>query len=228
MQMTRDSILKRLQGLAAKSVASGCTEDEALSAADMLGRLMDRYGFDKADLGKIEKEKIDQHTLTECGDNIGSLKFVVPAVATYCDVKVWMSGKVVQLFGRDTDVMIAKHLLVSFQYTMMLEWFKYRRSQPGKTPNSAKTSFELGMMQRISARLKDMKSDRNSFVDQETGMTGTSLVVQKTQVVAEAFKALDLKLKSGRSRGRRVDSNSYAAGRAAGDRVGIRTAIGAR
>lgn len=226
--MERESILKRLQGLAAKTVESGCTEEEALSAAEMLGRLMDRYGFEESELGKIKKEKIDQHALTECGDNIGGLKWVVVAVGTYCDVKVWMSANVVQLFGRDTDVMIAKHLLVSFHHAMLLEWFKYRRSQPGKMHSSAKKSFELGMMNRISTRLRDMKAARNSHVDQATGMTGTSLVVQKTNEVAVAFKELDMKLRNGRSRSSKVEANSFLAGRAAGDRVGIRTAIGAR
>src|SRR5271157_4816145 len=46
----RDSLLRRIRALAAKTVAAGCTESEALAASSLLARLVDKYGFTFADI----------------------------------------------------------------------------------------------------------------------------------------------------------------------------------
>lgn len=226
--MDRESILRRLRGLAAKTTGNGCTEEEALAAAEMVASLLDRYGFDQADLGLIEKEEIKEYPLTECGAKIGSLMGVVKAVANYCDMKVWKSSGQVVFFGRETDGLLAKHLMSSFQNAMLLGWFSYRRSLEAAATPRAKESYEIGMMGRLSTRLNQMKGARSAKVDEQTGRTGQSLVLVKTVDVDAAFKALGWKLKPARrTKGKSVEGNAYVAGQSAGDNVNITTGIAA-
>ncbi len=228
--MERESILRRLRGLAAKTTGAGCTEEEALAAAQMLASLMDRYGFDQAAIGSIEREEIKEFALTECGTNIGNLQYVVVAVASYCDVRAWRAEDgFIRFFGREPDGMLAKYLMVAFHHAMVLGWFVYRRSNPGvaKQPH-AKKSFELGMMGRLSSRLNTMKAARSAHVDEATGATGQSLVVQRIAEVNEALEAHGVKIRAARrSKARRYAAGAYHAGQAEGDKVNITTGIAA-
>ncbi|TAJ39849.1 MAG: DUF2786 domain-containing protein, partial [Reyranella sp.] len=45
-----DSLLKRLQALRAKTVENGCTEGEALAAAEKVAELLDRHDLSLSDL----------------------------------------------------------------------------------------------------------------------------------------------------------------------------------
>jgi hypothetical protein len=239
----REAILRKMRALAAKQVENGCSEAEALSAANLLGRMMDQHGFSQLDLsekGKASELKTDIWR-SPAGKN-GSLVYVSNSVAGYCDCKVWLSGKGtasegIAFFGHEEDTMLASFLMDSFNSAMNSEWAEYRRSMGAvvdpktgrpKAVVSVKEreTFELGMMGRLSGRLREMKVDRNSRVDEPTGRTGNALVVVKTAAVDAGFKQLGITLGKARaSRKRLRGSDAYAAGRAAGGRVAITTGI---
>ena len=223
-------MLAKLRAMAGRTTAAGCSEAEALSAAEMLGKMLDQYGFSHADLGKVAREEIKEHRLTECGAVIGNVSRVATSVADFCDVKVWkstMDGSLT-FFGRESDCLVAKQMMISFYHAVGIEWFLYKRANPGvaKQPN-AKKSFEFGMVGRLASRVREMKMARSAHVDQASGKTGQSLVVQRIAEVDEAMEARNIKIgKARKSRvTRNVSAQAWVAGQSAADRVNITTGI---
>jgi hypothetical protein len=242
-QMEREAILRKMRALSAKRVENGCSEHEAMAAADLLARMMDRFGFSRIDLSETGKTSaLTMSTWRSPINKNGSLSQVSLAVSEYTDCKVWLSGKgtdaeSIVFFGHEEDTLLAVFLMDSFYAAMTSEWAEYRRSMGAvvdpktgrpKAVVSVKEreTFELGMMGRLSGRLREMKVDRNSRVDEPTGRTGNALVVVKTAAVDAGFKQLGITLGKARaSRKRLRGSDAYAAGRAAGGRVAITTGI---
>jgi hypothetical protein len=246
----RQSILDKLRALNAKTIENGCTEAEALAAAEMVARWIDQHGFSQAELEMEDKEEIGTQSFTPQARKMGNLEMVAGAVAEFCDCKVWRlkhrrhyrdtnPSISIEFFGHESDALLAQYLMQCFDHARVSEWQTHRKeggaiidpSTGRPKPNvSAKhyESFEIGMMSRLHQRLTEMKKARNAQVDEATGRTGTSLVVCKTQDVDRAFAELNMKLGKSRSRGKSVHGSAYHAGRAAGDRVNITTGVGHR
>lgn len=242
-QMEREAILRKMRALSSKRVENGCSEHEAMSAADLLARMMDRFGFSQLDLSENGKSsELTTAIWRSPARKNGSLVFVSNSVSEYCDCKVWLSGKGtasegIAFFGHEEDTMLALFLMDSFNAAMASEWAEYRRSmgavvdpKTGRPKAVVSTkdreTFEVAMMVRVSGRVREMKADRNVRVDEPTGRTGNALVVVKTAAVNAGFQELGIKLGKARaSRKRLRGSDAYAAGRAAGGRVAITTGI---
>lgn len=43
-QTDRENILRRIRGLHSKTIDSGCSEQEALAASELMGKLLEKYG----------------------------------------------------------------------------------------------------------------------------------------------------------------------------------------
>ena len=77
----------RIQALRAKTIANGCTEDEALSAAAKVAELLDRYDLSLSDVEMraapcelaYQASRKKRIPLDEC----------IGAVAEFCDCRVW-------------------------------------------------------------------------------------------------------------------------------------------
>ena len=50
MSLAREKLLKRIQALLAKTSARGCTEGEAIAAAEKAAELMREHGLSESDL----------------------------------------------------------------------------------------------------------------------------------------------------------------------------------
>jgi hypothetical protein len=232
-----------MRALSAKRVENGCSEHEAMSAADLLARMMDRFGFSQLDLSENGKSsELTTGIWRSPTRKNGSLAYVSNSVSEYCDCKVWLSGKGttsegIAFFGHEEDTMLASFLMDSFNAAMGSEWEAYRRSmgavvdpRTGRPKAVVSTkdrqTFEIAMMGRLSSRLRDMKADRNVRVDEPTGHTGRALVVVKTAAVNAGFQELGIRLRKSRATSKRLrGSDAYAAGQAAGARVNITTGI---
>ena len=79
------------------------------------------------------------------------------------------------------------------------------------------------MANRLSERLKELKSRRDWNTEQQTGR---SLIVVKGAVVTEEFAKLNMKIRKSRSTVRVKDMAAYDRGRRAGDSVAINQAVG--
>ncbi|WP_315781345.1 MULTISPECIES: DUF2786 domain-containing protein [unclassified Bradyrhizobium] len=225
-----DKLKSRIQALRAKTIANGCTEDEALSAAAKVAELLDRHDLSLSDLELKASACVRKVYETHRKKRI-PLDDCIGAIALFCDCRVWRektasgdNGYV--FFGLSADVEVAHYLaeLIDGAVRAELGRFKtsadYRRFRH-QDRHLANASFALGMVASIGDRLAVMKKSR----DQVNESTGRGLVVLKTSVVDAEFDKLDLNLRTARSTSRMVSMAAYEAGGAAGATLAINTGI---
>ncbi|MGY3448866.1 DUF7168 domain-containing protein [Bradyrhizobium sp. USDA 4353] len=226
-----DKLKARIQALRAKTIANGCTEDEALAAAAKVAELLDRHDLSLSDLelkaSSCERKVYETHRKKRIpiDDCIG-------AIALFCDCRVWREkntagDNIYVFFGLPADVEVAHYLTELIDNSVRAELGRYKTTIDyarfrHQDRHLANASFALGMVASIAERLVAMKKSR----DQANASSGRGLVVVKTSVVDAEFGKLDLNLRSARSTSRTVSMTAYEAGGAAGATVAINPGLG--
>jgi len=233
----RTALLRRIRALATKTVAAGCTEAEALSAATLLARLVDKYGFTPADLDE-PLEALTEASMAVKRSMSGNQHFAL-AIAKFCDCKAFYRAakygreKEMVFFGHETDVLMCRYmmdLLGTANETGFKAFMAEKKAAAGrkigcKESNADRRGFDWGMSSRITARLEAMKAARNVAVDETTGKAGGALVVVKNAAVeSEYAKRYNVRTKRGPAR--HANAAAYTAGQAHGDRVAINSGVG--
>jgi hypothetical protein len=230
----------RIKALTEKTVANGCTEAEAMAAADMVGRLLERYALSMDEI-EIRTARCVQVEVPLGGHRRRPIDGCVPTIARFCDCKVWLAraaadadpggadfdrprpaGRYV-FFGFETDTALAIYLFAVIDRAISTETDAFRQHNPrfrGVALRQASTSFQHGVVARVSERLDAMLRAREATVRSQRS-TGTALVVAKARVVEEAFRETEVRLVRMNGTGRRVISTAFRAGLAAGDRVNL-------
>ena len=80
----------RIKALTEKTVANGCTEAEAMSAAEMVGRLLERYALSMDEI-EVREARCVQAEVPMGGQRRRPIDACVPAIARFCDCKVWLA-----------------------------------------------------------------------------------------------------------------------------------------
>src|SRR3954462_2511697 len=82
----------RIRALAEKTTSNGCTEAEALSAAEMGGRLLERYALtmEQVDLRGRPGVRME---LFAGGQRRRPIDGCVVAIARFCGCKVWLTRR---------------------------------------------------------------------------------------------------------------------------------------
>jgi predicted ATP-binding protein involved in virulence len=239
MDENRDLVVRRItaqiNALRAKTIANGCTEEEAMLAAAKAGELMAKYRLSQTDL-EIEAEPIDQrHVDRRQAQKEVSEDNCLQGIQRYCGVKCWYSwtwkqGKVRQLviFGKRADCDHAEWLYQMIGPTIMRAAEGYKTATKGDFHSlterrQAVLDFRVGMALRINARLLDMARELEPTA---TTASGTALVPLRRAMIDEAFRKLDLNLRRG-GHGRNVrQGDAFARGAAEGDRVSLTRPVG--
>jgi hypothetical protein len=80
----------RIKALTDKTVANGCTEAEAMSAAEMVGRLLECYALsmDEIEVRSARCVQVEVHLGSRRRRPIDGC---VPAMPRFCDCKVWLA-----------------------------------------------------------------------------------------------------------------------------------------
>lgn len=225
-----DRLKVRIQALRAKTIANGCTEDEALSAAAKVAELLDRYDLSLSDVelraASCERRIYETHRKKRIpiDDCIG-------AIAHFFDCRVWREKNATGessyvFFGLRPDIEVAHYLTELIDAAVRAELGRFKTSADyGRLRHQerhlANASFALGMVTSIAQKLTAMKASR----DQVNHNTGRGLVVLKTSVVDAEFGKLDMKLRTLRSSSRMVSVMAYEAGGAAGVTLAINPGI---
>ena len=227
--MTSDkqqAILARIRLLCARTTANGCTEAEAIAAAEKVRQLLTEYNI------SMSQVDLDESTCEEMllpMNNSNSTKRCVHAVTTFTDVKAWIrverAGSVLHLFGLPSDVQVCEWLLKVVLNAMEAEKRRFvvsnrRRGNP--VGHEGSNSFKLGFSLRIQDRLKAMKFASTQEVKTASGR---DLMVVKNAVVQAQFNKLGLRLRSSGYRATVRDRDSFEKGKEAGDRVGLNRPI---
>jgi|SRR5580658_1875953 hypothetical protein len=227
-----DKVLSRIQALRAKTVETGCTEQEALAAAEKVAELLDRYGLSLSEV-ELKDQACEGAGIGTGRKRFGPIDACIPAVGRFCDCRVWSErttrGEIRYVFfGLPADVAGAKYLydLVEQAFETETDLFKsgalYAEHHSGDR-RGATSSFQTGLAHGIAGKLSILRDQR------ETAMrttTGRDLVPIKEAVLDEELAKLGMTFHTRSSRkGKRVLRDAYRAGQEAADRFEYRPGI---
>ena len=83
-----DKVLGRIQALRGKTVETGCTEQEALAAAEKVAELLDRYGLSLSEV-ELKSQPCEGAGIETGRKRFGPIDVCIPAVGRFCDCRVW-------------------------------------------------------------------------------------------------------------------------------------------
>ena len=215
----------RIKALAEKTIANGCTEAEAIAAAEMVGRLLERYALTMDQIDVREERRV-QVVVQIGGRRRRPVDCSVTTIARFCDCKVWFSrveggGVSYVFFGFEPDTSLAAYLLEVIDRAIRTEVANFRghcQRLKGVALRRASLSFQHGMATRVAERLDELQRRRDADVAARRS-TGTALVLLKHQVVEEAFQETGIRLVSGGGLGRGRANAAFRRGVEAGNRV---------
>ncbi len=229
----------RIKALTDKTVANGCTEAEAMAAAEMVGRLLERYALSMDEI-EVREARCVQVEIPIGGKRRRPIDGCVPAIARLCDCKVWLArgpkaGEPAELavaryvfFGFETDTVLASYLYTVIERAMATEVLSFKVAKPQLRAvrlRRASDSFQHGVAARVAARLEAMHAEREAHVSAQRA-TGTALILAKHRVVDEAFAETELRLVASSAIGRSRLAGAFREGWAAGERVNLNRPVG--
>lgn len=221
--MIKDDVARKIRALRSMTVEAGCTEEEAILAAQRAGQLLEKYNLSLSEV-EVREEPIGKRTLHTGGRRVDHpiAKWLSVPIADLCNCKVWGDRKddniTTVFFGTEADTQVAAYILELCMRAHDTEKAAYMRRRRG-IGKSGGTSFSHGMGRRLAERINNMAQPKSNT-------TGRDLVVLKNALVEEKFQALNIRLRNSKSSVRLRDKGSADAGSRAADRVNITTGIG--
>ena len=222
----RSAAVNRIRNLLSKTTENGCTEQEAMAAAQKAGELMDKYGIQQSET-EIKAETCINGSHGAHRARPHPSQYCSKTIAEFCNCVVWHkrgSGEI-NFFGLPADVEVATYLLRVIEGAMDRSYLTYRKATHERTGMRLRNTFMLAFVDRVNARLNDMLKARHT--EDLVTTSGTSLMIVKNAVVKEQWDAQDItlaKAKSVRIAMARSDA-ARAAGQAAGNKVHLGTAV---
>lgn len=219
-----ERLVQRIQALRAKTVAQGCTEHEALAAAEKVAELLDRYGLSLGEL-EFRAQPCEGIGIQTNRCRIAPIDECIPAIANFFDCRVWAKRAEAAplryiFFGLRGDVTAARYLYEMVERAFETETNVFRASdiyfEMAGERRTATNSFQTGLARGISGKLHAVRATREATM---RGGSGRDLVPAKAAMVEQEMEKLGLSLSSrALGRGKRVLSDAFAAGEAAGQR----------
>ncbi len=226
-----DRLISRIQGLRAKTVEQGCTEQEALAAAEKVAELLDRYGLS---LSAIDlRHEICQGIGIDTGRRrLGPIDDCVPSIAMFFDCRAWtekaQSAAIRHVFfGLRADVEAARYLYELVELAFSTETALFTRGElyaelDSGERRSATNSFRIGLGRGIATKLHSLRQEREAALRS----SGRDLVPIKAAAVDDELARLGLRFRAqNRPSTRYVMTDAYEAGQAAGQRFEYRPGL---
>lgn len=226
-----ERLMQRIQALRAKTIAHGCTEQEALAAAEKVAELLDRHGLSLNEL-EFKAQPCEGVGIQTNRRRAAPIDECIPCIAAFFDCRVWQEraeGSPFRyiFFGLRGDVSAAQYLYELVERAFETETDNFRASEiylcMAGERRTATNSFQTGLARGIAEKLHASRAARDSVM---RSASGRDLVPMKTAMVDEEMEKLGLSLTSRvLSRGKRVLGDAYEAGQAAGERFQYTPAI---
>ncbi len=218
-----DRLIGRIQALRAKTVEQGCTEQEALAAAEKVAELLDRYGLSLSELD-LQQQACEGVSVDTERKRVGPVDDCVPAIAAFFDCRVWgeksASGTLRHVFfGLPADVAAARYLYELVERAFETETARFRAGETyaaadTRMRRTAANSFQIGLARGITAKLRTLRDAREVTL---RGTSGRDLVVAKAAVVDEELAKLGLQFRARKGpAGKRVLLDAFEQGHEAG------------
>ncbi|MCB8877062.1 DUF2786 domain-containing protein [Acidisoma silvae] len=234
-----DRAKARIRALTEKTVQNGCTDAEAFAAAEMVGKLLDRYMLTMSEV-QVREQICIQAKMPMAGKRRGAIDGCVPAIGRFCHCIVWLdhgpasdeseapSTKCYVYFGFEADVQMAVYLYKIIEQAIRSETAAFKQLNPRLRSTQlrlATRSFQHGLAKRVEDRLEELHQSRESALRAGTSR-GTALVLVKQTVVQDAFRETKIKLRSRSASVIAIDRQAYMAGGLAGDRINLSRPVG--
>lgn len=230
-ERNRDDVARRIRALRMKTVANGCTEAEAIAAAELAGRLMAELHLTQSDIELQDDPVVDWEVKRRQRLKQVSEDTCLRGLTRYAGVKYyWRPGRDerrVVFHGWQADCEHAEWLYKMIGRTIMAAAEIYKteiRHEPWNMTDRRRAllDFRMGMAARINQRLHQMADELEPVA--KTG-SGNQLMIVRNAVVNASFEKLALK--NGRGYGRTTRQGSaFAQGWAEGANVGLHRPVG--
>jgi hypothetical protein len=202
MNDSRKKMLERVKAILAKTMANGCTEEEAMTALAKARELMATYEIDEKELNFAEKATVFK---TAASDPYEIKRNLCVNVGKFTSCKAFHDREeIINFAGKESDIIFATWLLDTLRSFVMRELRNYQKkiiTEKGgnHSNNLTSASFVMGCAHRINEKLKEL----------------APIDWAKTQelIVAE----LGMSLTKSRGRGREINQNAAQAGAKAGE-----------
>jgi uncharacterized protein DUF2786 len=216
-----ERVKRIIRELQAKTEENGCTEQEAMSAAAKMGRLLEDYGLNIDEVGIREDASQCRKNEVYAADQFAGT--LISGIKSFCDIIAYQvggegHGMKYCLFGTPHDLEIAQYLYEVCAEAMEHDWVAYMNVHGYSMKKRA--SFRMGFSGRVYERLRQMKAER----DARNASTCRDLIVLKDQLVKAEWAKQGIRLV--KSRGTvAADNHAYGHGHAAGGRVNLNNPI---
>lgn len=229
--MKRERMIAKVKALLAKTTAAGCTEEEAMAAADAAARLMDEH---RLEIGEMDdRESFETLAVDTNAANYFVQAGIANAIAEFCGSCAFVStvkpsrAKTVKFHGLRSDAEFAGWLCQSLTDFILqgmasdLMRQQIRSAQGGtrmdrKAINRFKNAYGYAAGARISVRLREMTRTRRDAV---TVAGRTDLVpANKAHVAHKNLEDIEGKIAKGRATSRdAMSAEGWSAGTARGE-----------
>jgi uncharacterized protein DUF2786 len=230
-QERRTALLDKISALLEKTEANGCTEAEALAAAEHAQSLMAKYGFGLSELETISSPLDAVETDgTPIGDKrCHEVVLCASAIGFYTDTKSWYNhhgiintsrtrhrlhekhrGAILCYFGLPADVQVAIYLTQTLRRALDSEWHTFWQAKKDwegfwedtkEEPKVSPRTARTSFMDAMTISL----SYRLREMKEAQGLSKTNncreIVLAKNRIVEAAFDATEITFKSASYRG---------------------------
>src|SRR6202521_4403947 len=226
-----DRLVQRIRALRAKTVEQGCTEQEALAAAEKVAELLDRHGLSLSELD-LRRQSCEGIGVETDRKRRGPIDDCMGTIAAFFDCRVWCETSEDAtlryiFFGLPADVQAAVYLhdLIALAFateTAAFQATEIYRSTHSSRRRSATNSFQVGLARGIIRKLDTLRQAR----DVVGGSTnGRALVPIKESIIDAEMDRLGLSLRRRSAARRMVQPAAFSAGQEAGERFEYRPGI---
>jgi len=225
-------VVERIRALRAKTTAQGCTEQEALLAAEKVAEMLERYGLSLSEI-EFRKQACEGFNLDTGRRKREPSDRCVPAVAEFCDCRVWSETSPAGFiryvfFGLPADVEAAHYLYDLVVVAFGTETAAFKQGDllgavATAERRGAVASFQIGLATGICDKLAKLKEDRQAAMFRSSGR---DLVPVKASILDEEIGKLGLSFHTRRiARRRKVVAAAYEEGHIAGGNFEVRAGI---
>lgn len=213
----REKLAARVRALRAKTVENGCTEAEAMAAAEKLAHLLNEHNMtmDEAELRASPFATHDHHGTGTVGLKLWK---VANAIEALTHTRAWSGGRNapgrVTFLGLAHEVEVAAYMLEICDRAMRTEaqrvYHTVRHLPHGKQVLKL-VPFVDGMADRLSRRIRDMVKPTPA---------GTGLIVLRGALTDQEMARKGIELETSKARPP-IDNAAYRDGQRAADGISL-------
>lgn len=217
MDNLNEKIIAKIKALLSKTLESGATESEALSALEKAKELMNKYNISERDIRETKEKSGIHKGEFDGGEILYYVSFLLSAIEKVSEAHIMMEGNKILYMGLEKDKLMAEYLLNICWRSMKYEVDKFSKTECALYTKDKKLrkirSFLNGMATRLYQKIMDMEKIK------DTNSTSKEIIVCKQNIYDEELRNMNIKLKNAKLSYSGNDMESKIKGSLAGDRT---------